>query len=94
MYKEVFFQGDNVAEPTHERRDKEFMNLVEDVETPLYSGCKKYTRMSATVVLFKQKVTNSLSDKSFNELLDIIRDMLPQDNTLPNSLYSTKKKNT
>uniref|UniRef100_A0A2N9J4U7 Transposase n=1 Tax=Fagus sylvatica TaxID=28930 RepID=A0A2N9J4U7_FAGSY len=91
MYKEVFFQGDNVAEPTHERRDEEFTNLVEDAETPLYSGCKKYTRMSATVVLFKHKATNSLSDKSFNELLEIIRDMLPQDNTLPDSLYSTKK---
>jgi hypothetical protein len=79
MYKEVFFQGDNVAEPTHERRDEEFTNLVEDVETPLYSGCKKYTRMSSTIVLFKHKATNSLSDKSFNQLLEIIRDMLPQE---------------
>jgi hypothetical protein len=87
----VFFQGDNVTETIHERRDKEFTNLVEDAKTPLYSGCKKYTRMSATIVLFKHKATNSLSDKSFNELLEIIRDMLPQDNTLPDSLYSTKK---
>ena len=91
MYKEVFFQVDNVAEPTHKRRDEEFTNLVEDAETPIYSGCKKYTRMSATVILFKNKATNSLSDKSFNELLEIIRDILPQDNTLPDSLYSTKK---
>ncbi|KAK9282930.1 hypothetical protein L1049_011155 [Liquidambar formosana] len=91
MYKDVYFQDDNVVEPTHEGQEADFANLVQDAETPLYPGCKKYTKMSATVTLFKHKAANGLSEKSFNELLEIIRDMLPQDNTLPDSLYSTKK---
>ncbi|KAK3227327.1 hypothetical protein Dsin_007189 [Dipteronia sinensis] len=73
------------------RSEEEILNLVKNVEIPLYPGCTKYTRMSATIALFKHKATHGLSDNSFDELLQIIRDILPQENTLPDSLYSCKK---
>ncbi|KAK9270912.1 hypothetical protein L1049_026499 [Liquidambar formosana] len=91
MYKDVWMQDEDALKTTHEGSESEFTHVLEDAETPLYPGCTKYTRLSATVVLYKHKAINGLSDKSFNELLEIIRDMLPQDNTLPDSLYSTKK---
>lgn len=90
MYKDVFVQDDDVAQLTCERRELEFTHMLEHAETSLYPGCTKYTRLSTIVVLYKHKPINGLSDKSFNELLDIIRDMLPDDNTLPDSMYSTK----
>ena len=91
MYKDqACFQEANATENTYVERE-ELQILVRDAETPLYPGCTNYSKMSATVVLFKHKVTHGLSDSSFNEMLQIFCDMLPPENTLPNSFYLTKK---
>lgn len=69
----------------------EFTYLLEYAETPLYPGCKKYIRLLTIVTLYKHKTIHGLSDKGFNELLEIVRDMVPYPNTLPDLMYSTKK---
>ncbi|KAI9193959.1 hypothetical protein LWI28_001756 [Acer negundo] len=89
--RDAFFQDDCNVELEVETRDEDLTVNVEDVETPLYDGCAKYTKLSAIVVLYKHKAIHCLSDKGFDELLGILRDMLLLDNVLPESLYSTKK---
>ncbi|KAL5840363.1 hypothetical protein ACOSQ4_012971 [Xanthoceras sorbifolium] len=76
---------DNI-EPDVEIRDEDLTHIVQDVDIPLYDGCSKYTKLSASVVLYKHKTTHGLSDKGFDELLGILRDMLPQDNNICESL--------
>lgn len=88
LFRDMYPQDDVVTEPMHEEREVEFAPELEIAETPLYAGCTKYTKFSAVAVLYKYKVTHNLTDKS--SLLDILRDML-QDNTLPRSMYETKK---
>ncbi|CAM8962918.1 unnamed protein product [Rhodiola kirilowii] len=66
-------------------------SLRNDSELPLYEGCSKYTRLSATLKLFNLKVKNEWSDISFTELLSLVKDMLPEENTLPNRSYEAKK---
>ncbi|KAL5840762.1 hypothetical protein ACOSQ4_013370 [Xanthoceras sorbifolium] len=91
MYKDADIGYHDNIEPDVEIRDEDLTHIVEDVVIPLYDGCSKYTKLSAIVVLYKHKATYGLSDKGFDELLGILRDMLSQDNVLPDSLYSTKK---
>ncbi|KAK2648707.1 hypothetical protein Ddye_016196 [Dipteronia dyeriana] len=91
MFRDACFQDDCNAEPEVEIRDEGLTLNVEDVETPLYEGCAKYTKLSAIVVLYKHKATHGLSDKGFYEILGILREMFPLDNVLPESLYSAKK---
>ncbi|KAL5846309.1 hypothetical protein ACOSQ3_009833 [Xanthoceras sorbifolium] len=91
MYRDVVFEDSFNIEPKGEIRDENLTQNVEEAETPLYDGSTKYTKLSATVILYKHKTTHGLSDKSFDELLGILRDMLPHVNVLPDSLYSTKK---
>ncbi|XP_028102255.1 uncharacterized protein LOC114301504 [Camellia sinensis] len=43
------------------------------------------------VALYKHKAAHDHSDESFDELLRIVSDMLPEDNTLVKSVYSAKK---
>ncbi|CAM8944407.1 unnamed protein product [Rhodiola kirilowii] len=62
-----------------------------DSELPLYEGCFRYTRLSATLKLFNLKAKNGWSDKSFTEVLTLVKDMLPEGNTLPNCTYEAKK---
>ncbi|CAM8895743.1 unnamed protein product [Rhodiola kirilowii] len=66
-------------------------SLKNDSELPLYEGCSKYTRLSATLKIFNLKAKNGWSDVSFTELLTLVKDMLTEDNTLPNRCYEAKK---
>ncbi|CAM8986241.1 unnamed protein product [Rhodiola kirilowii] len=62
-------------------------SLKNDSELPVYEGCTKYTRLSAK--LFNLKARNGWSDKSFSELLTLVKDMLPRGNTLPNRIRTS-----
>ncbi|CAM8987380.1 unnamed protein product [Rhodiola kirilowii] len=66
-------------------------SLRNDSELPLYEGCSKYTRLSTTLKIFNLKAKNGWSDVSFTELLTLVKDMLLEDNTLPNCCYEAKK---
>lgn len=87
----MFIQEEGFPQPTSEGGESEFTHLLEYAETPLYSSCAKYTRLLAIVALYKHKTKHGLPDRGFNEPLEIVCDMLPHPNTLPNSMYLTKK---
>jgi len=67
-----------------------FKNMSNDVETPLYPGSTNFTRISAVLSLMNFKVMNGWIDKSFTEFLQLLKDMLPEGNILPNQNYKTK----
>src|ERR1051325_5180436 len=68
-----------------------FERLVSDAEKLLNKDCTKFTRLSAVLKLYNLKARNGWSDKSFKELLALLRDMIPKDNVLPNRTYEAKK---
>jgi len=68
-----------------------FDRLTMDAKTPLYNGCTSFTRLSTVLKLFNLKAGNGWSDKSFTELLSLLKDMLPQDNVLPCRMHEAKK---
>ncbi|XP_023770042.1 uncharacterized protein LOC111918639 [Lactuca sativa] len=78
---------DNVAKKHYEN----FQQLFDESEKPLYTGCMKYTKLSAVLKLFNLKANNGWSDTSFTNLLKLLNDMLPEDNELPISTYQAKK---
>jgi len=57
----------------------------------LYPGCTNFTRLSATLKLFSLKARNGWTDKSFTKLLELLKNMLPKNNTIPIRNYETKK---
>nr|AAM01087.1 Putative transposase [Oryza sativa Japonica Group] len=69
-----------------------FSRLVSDYKTPLYAGCKaKHTKLSVTLDLMKLKASSGWTDKSFTDLLGILKAMLPVENTLPETTYEAKQ---
>jgi len=65
--------------------------MSSDVETPLYPGSTNFTRLSKMLRLMNLKAINGWTDKSFTKLLQLLKDMLPEGNTLPNRNYEFKK---
>ncbi|KAL5718941.1 hypothetical protein ACHQM5_011792 [Ranunculus cassubicifolius] len=84
-------QDECQLESTKDKQDEEFRELLNDAERPLYPGCKKHTKLSATVVLYKIKVKYGLSNKCFTTILETVHDLLPNENTIPDSKYSAEK---
>ncbi|XP_019191189.1 PREDICTED: uncharacterized protein LOC109185689 [Ipomoea nil] len=70
---------------------QEFESFFESSGKPLFSGCSKFTKLSAVLKLYTVKEKNRWSDKSFTELLELLKGMLPNENELPCSTYEAKK---
>ncbi|XP_028208335.1 uncharacterized protein LOC114391537 [Glycine soja] len=65
--------------------------LQTDAHMPLYVGCKSFTRLSAVLALVNLKARFGWSDKSFTELVLLLKNMFPEHNSLPKSHYEAKK---
>ncbi|XP_020890011.1 uncharacterized protein LOC110230727 isoform X1 [Arabidopsis lyrata subsp. lyrata] len=74
-----------------DKEEDEFLAKLADAETPLYPSCAKHSKLSAIVTLYRIKTKNGWSDKSFNDLLESLPAMLPEDNVLHTSMYDVKK---
>ncbi|XP_024009936.1 uncharacterized protein LOC112085141 [Eutrema salsugineum] len=85
--KDYFCEDDD----GEDKREDEFYAKLADAATPLYPNCVADSKLSAIVKLFRLKTQNGWSDKSFNDLLETLKEMLPKDNVLHTSLYDVKK---
>jgi hypothetical protein len=69
-----------------------YKKITEDSKKPLYHDCAiQYTRLFTMVKLFQLKVSNGWSDDSFKDLLTLLKDMLPQGNIVPETVYEAKQ---
>jgi hypothetical protein len=71
MLRDVEFQ--RVYTPSELARLKHF---IENWTKPLYPHCQKYSRLSGDLKLLQLKADHGWSNKSFEHLLDVLRDML------------------
>lgn len=69
----------------------EYKNVIEDAKRPLYPGSIDFTKLSTTVELYDLNVKSGWSDTSFDQTLELQKDVLPKDNTLLDSAYDAKK---
>ncbi|KAH0696315.1 hypothetical protein KY289_013797 [Solanum tuberosum] len=82
--------SNNGCDNLSESEAKKFEKLLKEAECELYPGCKKFSKLSFAVKLLHLKVYNQWSNKSFNMLLELLRDALPNGETLPKSHYDAK----
>jgi len=66
-------------------------SLKPDSEEELYPRCTNFTRLSVTLKLFSLKARNGWMDTSFTELLEMLKEMLPENNSLPIRNYEAEK---
>ncbi|XP_062118652.1 uncharacterized protein LOC133832303 [Humulus lupulus] len=71
--------------------DDKYDAFFESLHKPLYNNFKGFSVLSATVKLMNLKVLNKWTDKSFNGLLECLREILPEGNQCPGNYYQTRK---
>ena len=66
--------------------------MLADHAKLLYPTCQNdQKKLGTTLELLQWKAENGTSDKGFENLLKIVKKMLPEDNELPSSTYEAKK---
>ena len=87
---QMLHEAEEVCETEKESRD--LKRMLEDYRTLLYPDCKQdQNKLGTTLELLQWKASNGLSDKGFEELLKLIKNLLPKGNTLPATTYEVKK---
>ncbi|XP_057451963.1 uncharacterized protein LOC130743752 [Lotus japonicus] len=70
---------------------KRFYGLLKDAEQKLYPGCQKFSKLSFIMRLFQMKCVYGWSNNSFDSLIKLLVEALPEGNVLPNSMYEIHK---
>ncbi|CAL1402260.1 unnamed protein product [Linum trigynum] len=80
------------AEPSHgPNNNGALARLLKDANCPLYPDCKKISKLSYVMKMMNIKIQTNSSDKAFNQYLELIKEGLPNGETLPTSFYEVKK---
>ncbi len=62
---------------TDNREYRKFTTMVKDSKTPVYNGCKvEHNKLQVVLLLLHLKASNGWSDKSFTELLELLKEIL------------------
>ena len=101
MLNEAFgVHGSNISQDGNTTVDKDdqpnieaeaFYRLLRDAQQEAYPGCTKFSVLSFLVLLLHIKCKNRWSDKSVTELLQFLKEVLPQVEKLPKTYYEAKK---
>ncbi|XXG48359.1 hypothetical protein AAC387_Pa02g2834 [Persea americana] len=70
---------------------QKFEKLLKDAQRALYPGCTKFTLLSFVIKMLHVKVLNNLSNKEFNMVMMIMKDVIPESEMVLGSLYEAKK---
>jgi hypothetical protein len=65
--------------------------LVEANSQELYPTCKKYTKLRFLIRLLHTKLLGGWTSRSFDILLDLLNDALPEGSALPRNFHESKK---
>ena len=64
--------------------------MLEDAEKPLYPGLK-HSKLIGLMKMYNIKGLYGWFDSGFSVLLEVLNEILPNDNSLPKSMYEAKK---
>ncbi|GJW76725.1 uncharacterized protein Tco_0138407 [Tanacetum coccineum] len=95
MLEADYEQAPNLhSEPLEEQSPnsyvKEYYDMLEADDEPLYEGCQKYSTLEAATRLLNWKAECNVPEATYNRALSIFKDMLPGDKLVGN-FYETKK---
>ncbi|XP_074301497.1 uncharacterized protein LOC141632891 [Silene latifolia] len=72
------FEGSTGVEDGLNDEAIKFYKLVEDGKQELYPGCKRFSKLSFLIRLLLFKTLHGISNVAFNDLLELLKEMVPE----------------
>jgi hypothetical protein len=74
------------------KESKKLERMLEDLKKPLYPDCKEgHKNLCSALEMLQWKARNGVSDMAFDELLLIVKEMLPEGKELSASTYEAER---
>ncbi|XP_057770644.1 uncharacterized protein LOC130990427 [Salvia miltiorrhiza] len=70
---------------------KQFYDMLAAADKELWPGCKNHSQLSFVARLMSLKSENHMSERCFDQMIELIQEILPEDNLAPDNFYETKK---
>ncbi|KAL5568137.1 hypothetical protein UlMin_024712 [Ulmus minor] len=83
--------SDLIADERPTIEQAHYEKLFEALNNPLYKDCESFSALTFVIKLMNIKVMNKWSDKSFEMLLKLLHEALPEGNNCPESYYDTRR---
>ncbi|XP_045831211.1 uncharacterized protein LOC123922548 [Trifolium pratense] len=80
----------HVEEPPN-REAQQFYDLLHSAQRPLWEGCVSHSELSMAVRLLSIKAEGNISQQSFNNILQAMKEGMPKDNLVVPDFYRAKK---
>ncbi|KAJ6374124.1 hypothetical protein OIU78_029763 [Salix suchowensis] len=89
-YNDRVCSPDVIEEPPNVEASK-FFKLLKAAEEPLWEGCTKQSKLSASVQLLNMKSNLNLTQNAFNKFSEFAKSCMPDDANLVSNFYEAKK---
>ncbi|XP_058003717.1 uncharacterized protein LOC131180116 [Hevea brasiliensis] len=70
---------------------KKFYDMLKATEEELWPSCERHSQLSAVARMLHIKSENHLSEKCYDQIVNFVREVLPDENKFVDSFYKTKK---
>ena len=77
-------------EPLNASAQKLF-NMLRLANQEVWPGCENHSQLSVVARMLNIKAEHRLSERCFDDLCQLMKEMLPTDNVMPDDFYGTKK---
>lgn len=78
---------DEVPNPTAQK----FYDMLNAADEKLWPGCKTHSQMSSVARLLYMKSEHHFSERCYDDIVQFIKEVLPDENKMVDNFYSTKK---
>jgi len=81
----------NVRDEESSTYQEPFYNMVQGAQQPLYDSCSIHSELSAAVRLLSIKSDYNMPQNCFNKIVQLMKEMCPPNNRVPNNYGQMKK---
>nr|GMC47957.1 uncharacterized protein LOC109166492 [Ipomoea batatas] len=82
----VEFNVDEIEESPNPEAQK-FYDMLKAADQQLFPECKKHSQLSFVARLMSLKLENHISEKCFNQITELIQEVVPENNLVPDNFY-------
>lgn len=81
---------DDVEEPPNPEAQR-FYDMLKAADNELWPGCTKHSQLSVVARLINMKSENNISERCFDQIAELMKEIVPENNMVPENFYRTKK---
>ena len=78
-------------EENHNPTARQFYDMLDAANNPLWQGCENHSQLSVVARMLNIKADHHLSERAFDAIAKLMKEIVPKENLIAESFYETKR---